>query len=697
MDLKSIIGKTQENKESFWALLLEQGWISAAIWEVAGEEVKIVSQGSSARWPEEEDLVGSVDTALSSCVTGLPEDYDEPEKTVFGLPSSWIEDGNITPPNLEKLKKVCEDLSLVPSGFVVLSEAIAHFVKANEGSPLSGVTVGISEKSLEIALFKLGKQAGVFEVSRSVSVVEDLVEGLVRFGTDEVFPSRIVIYDGKDADLEDVRSALSDAPWDSIEKIKFLHTPKIDVISPSEKIEAVCLAGGSEIAGVTKVAGKREENFSSIPDDVQNISEPDSNLTAQDLGFVQNTTSVPIPPITPPTSEKKDIFPTKKFNLKFPKVNIKKPKIKLPSGSGKKPLIVGLVSVVVFLIAGFLFWWFYPTASVTVFVSPKKLDETMQITLGEDFSSRTVSEEVADEKTKSTTGTKLVGERATGSVKIQNGTANTINLDIGTIVSSSNDMKFVTESTASISAALSPSSPGVATVEVKAYDIGSEYNLAKDEVFKIGNYPKADVDAISTDDFSGGSSRQISAVSEEDIEELENSLTQELVRKATKNFTEKISSEELLIDSSLTTKTDSIDFSNKVGDEASTLKLSLSLTVTGRVVSKKDLIGKTTTVLQGKIPTGFVLRDDQLKFKFTQDGDSEDIFDVGVVVNLLPNVDTDDVAKKVVGKYPQLAREYLSGVPGFIRAEFKIKPLFPGKLGTLPHVVKRIEVGVSAD
>lgn len=45
----------------------------------------------------------------------------------------------------------------------------------------------------------------------------------------------------------------------------------------------------------------------------------------------------------------------------------------------------------------------------------------------------------------------------------------------------------------------------------------------------------------------------------------------------------------------------------------------------------------------------------------------------------------------------ELAREYLSSVPGFIRAEFKIKPLFPGKLGTLPHVVKRIEVEVSAD
>lgn len=697
MDLKSIIGKTQEKKESFWALLLEPGWISAAIWEVQGEEVNIVSQGSSAAWSNEDDLIGSVDTALSSCITGLPQDYEEPEKTVFGLPSSWIEDGNIKPENLEKLKKICEDLSLKPSGFVVLSEAVAHLVKANEGSPLSGITVGVSEKSLEITLFKLGKKSGVFEVSRSVSIVDDLVEGLVRFGTDEVFPSRIVVYDGKDADLEDVRSSLSDATWDSIEKIKFLHTPKVDIISPSEKVTAVCLAGGSEIAGVTKVAGKQEPVESKIPDDVQNISKPKINLTAQDLGFIQGDIKVLPQPPQPQSLAKEEVSVKKKFNFKLPKLNLPKPKIKLPGTSSKRSLMVGGVSLLTFLILGFVFWWFYPVARVIVFVSPKKLDETLEITLGTDLSFKEVSEEVSGEKTKSTTGTKLVGEKSTGTVRIQNGTATVINLDVGTIISSSTDIKFELEKSASISAALSPSSPGVATVEVKAYDIGSEYNLAKDEVFKIGNYPKADVDAVSTDDFSGGSSRQISAVSEEDQVDLEESLIDELVDRAKEAFSEKISLEELLIESSLSTEIDTSDFSNNVGDETSTLKLSISLKVTGRVVSKSDLIEKTTSVLTGKIPTGFVLRDDQLTFKFTPDEENLDKFEVGVSVNLLPNVDTEEVAKKVVGKYPELAREYLSSVPGFIRAEFKIKPLFPGKLGTLPHVVKRIEVEVSAD
>lgn len=672
MDLKSILTTNKEKKESYWALLLEPGWVSVAIWEVIGEEINVVSQSIPMRFSKEDDLINVIDMALSSSVSSLPEDFQEPEKTVFGLPFSWIDEGNVKPEHLEQLKKVCESLSLVPSGFVVLSEAIAHFLKTNEGSPLSAVVVGVSEANFEISLFKLGKPAGTFNVSRSVNVADDLIEGLTRFGTDEVFPSRVVIYDGKEADLEDIRNVLSETSWEEVEKVKFLHTPKIDVINPQEKIVAVCLAGGAELAGVTKVMNTE------IPEDAGNVVEPKENLTATDIGFVVNE-------------------PEKVMKPKLPRINLPKPKMKLPKTSSKNPMIIGGFALATFLIAGFLFWWFYPTAQVTVFVSPKKLDEKMEIVLGSDFSSKEISVEVEGEKTMSTTGTKTVGEKAKGSVKIQNGTANNINLATGTILTSSSDLKFITEKSASISAALSPSSPGTATVEVAAYDIGPEYNLAKDEVFKIGNYPKSDVDAISVDDFSGGSSRQISAVSDDDTSSLEESLTKELLDEARVMMGEKVSLEEILIESSLVSQTNSIDFSNKEGDEASTLKLSLSLKVTGKVVSKADLVDHSTKLLEGKVPSGFVLRDDQVSYKFNLDDKDLNKFYVDVSVNLLPNINTSEIAKVVVGKYPNLAEQYLESVPGFVRAEFRVKPLFPGKLGTLPHVIKKIEVDISAD
>ena len=91
---------------------------------------------------------------------------------------------------------------------------------------------------------------------------------------------------------------------------------------------------------------------------------------------------------------------------------------------------------------------------------------------------------------------------------------------------------------------------------------------------------------------------------------------------------------------------------------------------------------------------GFVLRDDQLEYQF----DSTDAgFDVRVAANLLPSIDPKEVAKKIAGKYPNLAENYLSSIPGFVRAEFRIKPLLPGKLGTLPHVAGNMSIEFSKE
>ncbi|KKP23297.1 MAG: hypothetical protein UR11_C0001G0271 [Candidatus Woesebacteria bacterium GW2011_GWC1_30_29] len=155
MDIKSLINKTKEKKEYFWALLLEAQWISSAVWQIDDGKVEVISTSPSTRWENEENLIEAVDASLSSCTQNLPEDIGEPSKTVFGVPSLWVEGGNIKEEHLTSLKKICQELSLEPSGFVVLPEAIAHFVKIKEESPLSGVTVGISNENLDISVFNL--------------------------------------------------------------------------------------------------------------------------------------------------------------------------------------------------------------------------------------------------------------------------------------------------------------------------------------------------------------------------------------------------------------------------------------------------------------------------------------------------------------------------------------------------------------
>ena len=686
--------KPKEQKEIFWALLIEPEWVTSAVWQIENGKVAIISSSPATRWETEGNLIEAIDASLSSCTQSLPEEVDDPTKTVFGVPSSWIEGGNIKEEYLERLKKVCQDLSLVPSGFVVLSEAISHFIKEEDMTPLSGVVVGISDEALDISIFNLGKLIGTTSVFRSVSVEEDMTEGLSRLSTSvENLPSRIILFNQKEQELETIKESLNNSDWNKIGNSKFMHTPKVEILDPSKKIMAVALAGGSEMAEVHGVISQEQEIETETPTDsipeeeIHNVEEP-KDVTAEDLGFV----------IEQPKAETPKLSNLPKFNFKIPNWPQVSNKIKIPHFNfslGGKPLLIGGGMILLALVVGFILWWFLPKATVTLFVTPKKLEENVTFTVGKDIKGEEIEVSVNGEKTNPTTGTKTVGEKAKGSVKIQNGTAFPISLPSGTILLSSSELKFQTVKAASVSGALSPSSPGTATIDIEAVSIGSEYNLVKDEVFKVGNYPKADVDASTSDNLSGGTSRQISAVSEEDRKKILEELTSELMDEANGKLNEKITSDQVLVEVSINNEIEEEDYSNKVGDEATNLKLALTLKVKSTVVSKSELLEISKKSLEGKIPSGFVLRDDQITYDF-KESDEEGSFDVRIFANLLPNIDPLDVSKKIVGKYPNLAESFLGSVPGFVRAEFRIKPLLPGKLGTLPHLVKNISVEISS-
>lgn len=687
--------KTSEKKENYWALLIEPEWITSAVWQITDGKVEIVSTSPATRW--ENDLIEPIDASLSSCTQSLSDDYPDPTKTVFGVPNLWLVDGNIKEEYLEKLKKVCTDLSLVPSGFVVLSEAISHFIKQEEESPLSGIVVGISNETFDISIFDLGKLIGTTSVLRSVSAEEDMTEGISRLDASmETLPSRIILFNQKEHELEEIKNVLNDADWNKIANSKFIHPPKIEILDPSKKILTIALAGGSELGEVSGIFENTKEEYTKTEEmpleEVNNFEEPEG-VTAEDLGFTVGPTVA-----DGSVAQEAPYVPKFKFNkpnMKLPRFVMKLPRFKFQFG-GAKSLIMGGALIFTILVVGFVLWWFLPKAVVTISVSPKKLEENIVLAVGTDIKSEEFNVEVSSEKTRATSGTKTVGDKAKGQVKIQNGTAFPINLAVGTALVSSSDLKFVITKSASISGALSPSSPGTATVDVEAGNIGSEFNLNKDEVFKVANYPKAEVDATSTEAFTGGSSRQISSVSDDDKKKLLEDLKLELIEEAKIKLNEKINEDQLLVDASVKEEIIEEDFSNKVGDEATNLKLNLSLKITSIVVSKSELSSISRRSLEDKIPSGFVLRDDQIKYSFNT-SDNEKEFDAKISANLLPSIDTIEVAKRIAGRYPNIAEEYLGSIAGFVRAEIKMAPVLNGKFGTLPHVSKNINVIITSE
>jgi hypothetical protein len=285
-----------------------------------------------------------------------------------------------------------------------------------------------------------------------------------------------------------------------------------------------------------------------------------------------------------------------------------------------------------------------------------------------------------------------------GNVQIANGNSAAINLAAGAILTSSNGFKFVTNSSASISGQLLPGSPGTANIDVTAGDIGAQYNLAKGEIFSVGNYSKSLVAGTSTADFSGGSSQEIAAVSRDDQTNLENDLKSELTQNTKNNILAKISTDHIFVNDLAGVAITTENFDHKVGDSADSLKLSLSLNSTGIAADKSKLIEYAISVLKDKTPPGYSLKADQIDFKFTfvSLADGKYNYNVTIGANYLPQIDQGKIISLITGKTPAVVQNYFGSIPGFDHAEVTLGIKFPGPLGTLPRVVKNITIEVKS-
>ena len=733
MDFKSFLPKKDEKNtyEYFWSLIIEPGWVQAGIWRIERDEAQVNFSGMPVAWGSDEDLITSADSALSASVQNLPDETPEPTKTVFGVVSSWVEGGQIKADYLDKIKIICTELSLKPVGFVVISEAVAHFVKSEEGSPLSAIIVGVYKENIELSVFQLGNLLGTTKISRSVSIVDDITEGLTRFSGSNNLPSRFIMYDGREGELEEARQALLKANWEDHSNLKFLHTPKVEVVETKDKLKAVCLAGASEMSAVervTDVGESKKDDLSSEKPDVAPSAESFGFTINKDLSQTIEQAPLEDEQISEPDDSHSNVEPVHNFTEEIRK-DIPRPvktkrfnflggvfkNLSAKFGNffknfkglsfGKIPLIAGLVVLLLVIIGGVAAWWFLPTATVTVYVSPKTLNESFEAKF--DASGETKPQEkiikanlekttIEGSKTASTTGIKTVGDKAKGQVTIYRA-GTSMSLPSGTIIKGPDSLSFSLDEAVTIASG-SAGSPGSTKANVSAASIGASYNLSSGTSFSVGSYSLGDLEAKNESAFSGGSSREVNVVSDDDMEKLEKDLTDELKDKAIKELSEKISDDEVLIDASLVSGTESKKFNSKIGDEASTLKLDLSVNEEAFVVKKSDLEDVSMEFLKEKTPPGFILKRENIKTNIeTVGGGEEGKYRVSVTANLLPDVDIVDITKKILGRYPEVAKQYMSkNVAGFTGVEFDQKPTLPGRLGTLPRVYGHLEVLLAA-
>jgi len=733
MELPNIIEKIthqeeREKREYFFALQIWDEGVKSAIWTIEEKGIKVVVLGSQEEWEGGVDeLIAAVDKSLSVAFERFEGIGEEPSRVIFGLSDDWISGDKIIPEKQEMLSALCQRLDLKPIGFVSIFDALNYRIKEIEGVPPSMILINLGKKAINLAVIEAGKIYKVEKVLRSDNLGADVYEGLLRFEEVENLPSRMVLFNGEET--EEARQILISFPWQTPspegKELSFLHFPKVEILPYDFDINAISLVGGKETAAFSgfKVDLEPKEREKKESLEFSKEKEFEKGEKEDNLGFVKGKDVAYFTPKMPKEEEIQEEGAAKKTDFLVEEEKPKtKPFFEFIRGNffGKKifgffssflrPLEIG--GGIIFLIALSLlfFLWNIPQAKITVFFSPQVLEKELEIII--DPNQETIDEknlilpgqvievEIGGEKNISTTGKKTVGEKARGEITIYNRTDTKKVFPEGTIIIGPGELKFVLDREVEVASKTPNLETGVdewgeAKVEVSAFDIGAQYNLAANSQFRFKDFPTTSFLGKNESAFTGGSSREISAVSEEDQKNLQKKLLGELEENAKNEILLKVPQGKKLVEEAISSSITSVFFDHKVGEEAQTLNLKLKVKFSGLVFDQKELLGLIKNSLSSQIPENFEFKDEEIltRFEFKEKkNDGSVLFSVFLQANLLPKLDTAEIIKNIKGKRPKMAKSYFSNISGFSDLEISFSPKLPKILEVIPKQEDKISL-----
>ena len=243
-----LLGKKEEQKTFFFSLFLDTDSAAVAAWFVEPTGIpRIVSYAHGKVAEDSWDARIAVVDRLLSAAEDKAKSQAAISKTVFGMPGAYLtREGNIAQGIRPQLKKLTTMLELSPVGFVPLSQALAFSFKKEEGIPPSMILVGCSGSVGTITVFRIGTMVGEEVIDIVTDPALAIETALKKYQDSDVLPSRILLYGGDEANLDEIRGKLLKHPWPT--RANFLHFPKIESITTEKLLEAVSLSGASELS-----------------------------------------------------------------------------------------------------------------------------------------------------------------------------------------------------------------------------------------------------------------------------------------------------------------------------------------------------------------------------------------------------------------------------------------------------------------
>ncbi len=725
MALPSLFGGSKPQDSYFLSLYIGDSFVQAALWGIKHSQVEIISQSESHAYTSQKEVTAKTDAALQE----LSEESEKTNKVVFGFDPSWIKQNTVVEARKGLVKAITTDLGLEPLGFVSTSESLIQQLMSTE-ILLSAVVLFFHQDLVSLFLIRKSKLIAYVDSPRGEDVIADVKEGLTRLvkqaGGDEYLPSRVLLVKASIYDTQLTEQQPQLVAYDFSNDQRFIEKPVCEVLPIDTVLEAVTKQGGLAVAKLNglvvttaptqsfQLDGRAINNgigqSSQVGDsadfsDAQIEPSPTNQTFASSFGIPIASKAV-----LGVDDEADEVFAEKREDEFVPIVVKKHPSKKGVVIAG---IIVGLITVVG---GGIAALWYLYQIQVSLVLASLPISDEVKITLDPSASAsdperlllkaQLVNKELSDTLTQETTGVKLVGDKAKGTVVLYNKTSSAKTFAKDTILHV-DALKFaLAEEVQVASASVSENSGGDGEkreygkkeVNVVAVDIGAQSNIAKDAQMKVANFDTNTYAALAKDVFSGGSSREVRVVSADDHLKLQKELSESLAKKAAAAFkAESVDGKYILPSGKFEKKAAAFDVA--VGKEADNISLELTMQFEGVVYAKDDVKPLALAVLGSQVKEGYVLVDEDPEIlsspSLIASTSSKIVLDANISSKIKPVVDAQVIRDELRGVTSARAIEYLKQHGEFKSVTITYQPVIAREIfGLLPSDSSRINVEI---
>lgn len=734
MALPNLFGSSKTQDSLFLSIYVADSFVQAGLWGIRQSQVELITKSEPHQYQGVKEVSAKTDEALQA----LGEDSEKINKVVFGFDPSWIRQTSVVDEHKAIVKAITTDLSLEPLGFVSTSESLVQQLISVE-IRLTAIIIFFHQDLVSLFLIRKGKLITYVDVPRTEDPIADVREGMTRLvklaGDDDYLPSRLLLVKASMFDTQMSEKQTELVAYDFSKEQRFIDQPKMEVLPIDTVFEAITRQGGLAVAKLNglvvttaptqtfQLDGKANAKTSDPETDpeftkfagassettVDAVVTSEGAPMATSFGLPVATSRLPGQANSAAELSSEDPTPEIEFTPIVAKKPVSTRKVVLMS------MLIGLVTVVV---GGFAALWFFYQVTIKLALATEPISDDVKITLDPAapasdpdkllLKAELITRELSDTLTQETTGIKLVGDKAKGTIVIYNKTSSPKTFAKNTVFEADKLKYVLVDEVQVASASVSENSSGdgeqrdygKAEATIEAADIGAQANIAKDAQLKVASFDTSTYTATVKEGLTGGSSREVRVVSAEDQQKLQKELTETLNKKAAATFKQESVDGKYIIPSGKSEKI-AASFDVPVAKEADNVSLSLTIKYEGVVYAKDDVKPLALAVLGSQVKEGYQLIEADPEILSTPGSTTSAttakvVLDANVSSKIKPIVTADEVKNQLKGLTTAQALDKLRQ-----RTEFKTATLVfnPGLarmlLGRLPVDPQRIQVEIS--